>query len=93
MTPQMIYLSNKKKFFRFLKEEGAYVAFKRNFSLDYIRKWFIDEYEQIINGRNYYEVIKELEYISKAFYWMNTPEGYDFWLGISKRWTLLIYEK
>lgn len=93
MTQKTICHSNKKEFIRFLKEEGVYVAFKRNFSIDYIRKWFIVEYEQIISGRNYYEVIKELDYISKAFYWRGTPEGYDFWLGINKRWVSLVYEK
>ena len=93
MTHQTICHSNRKEFIRFLKEEGVYVAFKRNFSIDYLRKWFIDDYRQIISGRNYYRVIKKLEYISKAFYWRDTPEGYEFWLDINKRWTSFMYEK
>lgn len=92
MTQETICHSNRKEFIRFLKEEGVYAAFKRNFSIDYVRKWFIGEYEQIISGRSYYETIGKTEYISKAFYWRGTPEGYEFWLGISKRWTSLIYE-
>ena len=93
MTQETICHSNKKKFFRFLKEEGTYVAFKRNFSIDYLRIWFLDDYKQIISGSNYYEVVKEPEYISKAFHWRVTPEGHEFWLGICKRWTSFINEK
>ena len=39
MTPQMIYLSNKKKFLRFLKEEGVYAAYRRNFDIEHLKKW------------------------------------------------------
>ena len=93
MTQETICHSNRKEFIRFLKEEGVYVAFKRNFSIDYVRKWFINEYEQIVSGKSYYEAVEKTNYISKAFYWRGTPEGYEFWLDISKRWTSLIYEK
>ena len=86
MTPQMIYLSNKKKFFRFLKEEGAYAAFKRNFSLDYLKEWFDNDYKQIVNGKSYYEAVKKIDYISEAFHWMDMPEGFDYWNELNRKW-------
>ena len=86
MTHQTICHSNKKKFFRFLKEEGSYVAFKRNFSLDFIREWFDNDYKQIVNGKSYYETVNKLDYISEAFRWTDMPEGFDYWDKLNKKW-------
>jgi hypothetical protein len=93
MTPQMIYLSNKKRFFRFLKEEGAYVAFKRNFSLNYLKEWFDNDYKQIVNGKSYYESVKKIRYISEAFYWKDTPEGFDYWNGLNIKWVRNVFKE
>lgn len=92
MTPQMIYLSNKKKFFRFLKEEGAYAAFKRNFDIEHISTWSTDLYNKIKNdGEDFYNVVNPEHYISGAFAWANTPEGNDFWGNLHFKWIGEVY--
>ena len=93
MTPLMTYHSSKKKFIRFLKEKGAYVAFKRNFSLDYLREWFDNEYKQIVNGKNYYEVVEKINYISEAFHWIDMPEGFDYWDELHRKWVQNVFKE
>jgi hypothetical protein len=93
MTQETICHSNRKEFIRFLKEEGAYVAFKKNFSLDYLRQWFDKDYKQIVNGKSYYEAVRKIDYISEAFHWMDMPEGYDFWNELNKKWGQNVFKK
>lgn len=93
MTQETICHSSRKEFIRFLKEEGVYVAFKRNFSLDYLREWFDNDYKQIVNGKSYYEAVGGANYISEAFYWKDTPEGFDYWSELNKKWGHNVFEE
>lgn len=92
MTPQMIYLSNKKKFFRFLKEHGIYAAYRRNFDIEHLKKWSISIYDRIkCDGEDFYNVVNPEHYISGAFAWTYTPEGNDFWVNLHFKWIGEVY--
>ena len=91
MTHQTIYLSKKKKFIRFLKEKGVYAAYRRNFTLEYIKKWHHNLYIKIaVDGENFYDVVNQSLYINHAFHWEKSPEGHYFWENLSSEWKVLV---
>ena len=75
----------RRKFLRFLKEEGVY------------GEWVYNIYEQhpiwdmnFWEGRWKNEVLSEenkcIEGIDYAFFWIYTKQGHDFWLKINDKW-------
>ena len=74
----------RRKFFRFLKEEGVYGEWVYNIrqqhpqtDLDFWEctlKSMLNEKNKCINGIYY------------AFYWDDTRQGSDFWLKLYKKW-------
>lgn len=87
MTHQTICHSNRKEFIRFLKEEGVYAAYKRNFNIEHICAWSTDLYNKIKNdGEDFFDVVCPEEYISGAFKWSHTPEGSVFWCDLHLIW-------
>ena len=81
-------MKNKKEFIRFLKERGVYAAYRRNFSLEYLKIWHNDLYKKIVtNGENFFDVVNWKRYINHAFHWAATKEGHEFWQKLSREWS------
>ena len=79
--------SKKKDFIRFLKEKGVYAAYRRNFSLEYLKIWHNDLYKKVVvDGENFFNVVNWSLYINHAFDWEKSPEGHDFWGKLSHEW-------
>lgn len=85
-----------KKFIRFLKENGVFAAFTREFyNIDQIEKrnkW-TEEFTQIFDKKpsvsliDYCEKIKyEEDFIQYAFLWSKTKQGDEFWRKLSFEW-------
>ena len=75
----------RKKFFRFLKEEGAYQLYIDNINeqhpgLDYIF-WEKMWKNEVLSEEN-----KCIEGIDYAFCWADTKQGHDFWSKIDDEW-------
>ncbi len=76
----------KKRFFRFLKEEGAYgewvyyvkKTLNESASKDYLSTFVLNEDDKCENA------------IDFAFVWSKTSQGYDFWEDINNRWLALL---
>lgn len=80
-------IDNKKRFFRFLKEKGVYAAYRRNFSLNYIKIWHHNLYlKVVVDGENFFDAVNWSLYINHAFDWEKSPQGHDFWGKLSKEW-------
>ena len=69
----------KKKFYRFLYENDALIEWKRNIkdpkctaSIKSLRTYF----------NHYYDV----NWITLAFLWDNSPEGFSFWDKLNDKW-------
>ena len=78
----------RKEFIRFLKEKGAYAAYRRNFGLKYIKTWHKTLYDKIgVNGMTFFDVVNWKLYINHAFHWASTKEGHEFWQEISIEWS------
>ena len=75
----------RKKFFRFLKEEGVYGAWVYN-----IRQLHPIWDKTFWEYRWKYELLSEQnqceEGINYAFCWSDTKQGPDFWLKIDDKW-------
>ena len=84
-----------KKFIRFLKNEGAFIAFKFNFKTQVnIRKsWangskekFID-CEKVEGMKDFSFNIKDKgDLLNWAFSWAETKQGHEFWEKLSAKW-------
>ena len=79
----------KEKFVQFLKDEGVYEKFMRNFENDPDNPKGFDYY---------FKHAKPFSYISRAFMWCETPEWEKdnmFWATIGNRWKVYLkeYEK
>ena len=80
-------IDNKKRFFRFLKEKGVYAAYRRNFSLNYIKIWHHNLYlKVVVDGENFFDAVNWSLYINHAFDWEKSPQGHDFWGKLSEEW-------
>ena len=77
-----------KIFTRFLKEKGAFYAFRRNFDT-----YFLFPSQTPVTCRQYLDMVKIYNYITHAFHWMDMPEGYDFWNNIDKEWRNIVRVK
>ena len=80
-------MSCRKKFFRFLKEEGAYGEWvyyvkktlnETNIPKDYLSTFVLNEEDKCESG------------ISGAFVWSTTKSGLSFWKDINNRWLALL---
>ena len=86
----------KRKFFRFLKENGVFISFKNNFiSNTQLRiEWCKNSYKdsafsvkEVASFNDYANNLKEKDkLISWAFKWKDTKEGHSFWETLSCRW-------
>jgi hypothetical protein len=86
----------KKKFFRFLKENGVFTSFKKNFvshtqlRIDWCKGSYKDStfsVKEAASFNDYANNLKEKKnLISWAFSWKDTKEGHSFWDMLSCRW-------
>lgn len=74
-----------KIFIRFLKEKGAFYAFRRNYDV-----FFCFKTKHDITCRQYLDKMDTYNYITYAFHWMDMPEGYVFWNNIDKDWRNIV---
>ena len=74
----------RKKFFRFLKEEGVYSEWVYN-----IRKQH-PQTDLVFWTRNLNAIFSEEEKcgggINYAFYWRRTKQGHEYWRKLSNKW-------
>ena len=86
----------KRKFFRFLKENGVFSSFEKNFiSHTQLRiEWCKNIYKDSVfsvkesaSFNDYANNLKEKDkLINWAFKWEDTKEGHSFWNMLSCRW-------
>jgi hypothetical protein len=74
-----------KIFIRFLKEKNAFYAFRRNFDT-----YFYCSSQPPITCRQYLDKVPNYNYITDAFHWMDSIEGYDFWNNIDECWRKIV---
>ena len=85
-----------KSFKRFLKENGVYSQFRKNFYIQSkIRKiWcnqsFTNRFSKYIVGDSLQDLCEDINdkslILNYSFDWSKTPQGHEFWAEISKRW-------
>ena len=68
----------KERFIKFLKNKRLYSKFVRNF--EERSTWTIIRFEKFVTTR------KPSEYVIKAFYWDETPQGHQFWWDVETEW-------
>ena len=77
-------------FLRFLKKRKAYHTFLTNFN-SYKGKMYRGKYEETMN--EYLIRISEHYFISLAFSWLDTEEGYSYWGNLHSQWFKIINKK
>ena len=70
---------SKRLFFSFLARHGALTKYKLN------RNIYLQKKHQEIT-----DIISNKGYISRAFSWRMTPEGYEYWEHLHKLWLDII---
>lgn len=65
-----------KQLISFLKENNCFIEFKEN----YVKKWHDLPFEEFC----YETPIRWV--ICDAFFWRDTPQGYDYWGNVHERW-------
>ncbi len=75
------------EFVKFLKDNGAYDKF-----IDILNGY--DDYKM---GHRDWNTISSLcddsppdSYIDESFYWEHTPDGYDYWNILDKKWKKMV---
>ena len=81
----------KRIFVRFLKQKGAYAAFKRNFNLNYIKANAPSLGKRIFSRNEYFDIVAPRFYLSYSFMWATTIEGQTYWQTICNEWANLQY--
>ena len=78
------------EFINFLKINKAYKQFRRGFSTPSKDEFFGSSYQNIakedFSKRNLQTNYDYLLFLSDAFRWSETTEGWDFWKSVSNRW-------
>ena len=78
-------MMNKCQFLRFLKDNDCYKLYLKEFYSDNAiamrKKNFLP-----INFKDYLNEIKVSFFISNAFAWNQTNNGFEFWLNLSDNW-------
>lgn len=74
------------RFLRFLKEEGVYAQYKRNYYKPYPLEMFDSHPNKRRKLWQYLDSIEAMDYIRLAFIWDNTKEGLHAWRLLSERW-------
>ena len=74
-----------KIFTRFLKEKDAFYAFRRNFD-----PYFYWRSQPPVTCRQYLDKVLKYDYITYAFHWVDSIEGYEFWNNIDKDWRKIV---
>lgn len=82
----------RKKFFRFLKEEGVYQLYIDNLYEQH-PIWDNEFWEKMWENEVLSEENKCIDGIDYAFCWANTRQGNDFWLKLNNKWIKLIRMK
>ncbi len=72
----------KTEFLNFLRENEAYEKFKHNYLFGLSSKKVV--YEYIID--DYCVVTDPKNYLVKAFLWVSSVEGDDFWRNLNNKW-------
>lgn len=70
----------KKIFLLFLKENNIYNKYKYQLR---VRGNTIDEFLDKCD--------KPMSFLAESFNWVNTPQGYDFWREINRKWIAIYY--
>jgi hypothetical protein len=74
-----------KIFTRFLKEKDAFYAFRHNFDT-----YFYWSSQPPVTCRQYLDKVPKYDYITYAFHWVNSIEGYEFWNKLDVEWRNII---
>jgi len=77
-----------RRFTRFLKEQDAFYAFRRNYDVFFYSKNAFAR--QDITCRQYLDKVQSCNFIVHAFHWMDSIEGYEFWYNLDIEWRYII---
>lgn len=89
-----------KKFKRFLKENGVYYQYRKNFyeqtktRKDWCNRTYVNKFSKYVGDslQELCEGIKDKRFILNfSFYWTETPQGHEFWDEISYRFVDMLY--
>lgn len=70
---------NLKKFFRLLKEVGAYN--------NYIFNVTHSTYHEYKNAKEFFSAVCTDEFINRAFFWAGTIQGREYWEYLHRQWS------
>ena len=77
------------KFIRFLKENGAFLSFRRNVENNYSGRSFINSV-----CKHKIDVLLDVsppdEWINYSMIWDETPQGWDFWHKLENKWKKIV---
>lgn len=77
------------KFIRFLKENGAFLSFRRNVENNYSGNSFLNFIcKHKINVL--LDVAPADKWINYSMVWDETPEGWEFWRELSIKWIEIV---
>lgn len=78
--------TKKQEFIHFLKENNAYEKYIHNFNNQKGRITkgcvFLSDSDNITKGKSF---------VTGAFFWDQTKEGYSFWFDINKKWRSILW--
>ena len=85
-------ISTKKLFIKFLKDKNAYEQYMHNFKIHRIKN------KELINSNRF--TPKEFfintfygDFFAYAFFWNDTPQGFDYWGRLDNEWWHVIMRK
>ena len=81
---------NIKTFVRFLKENGCYRKYMRNFNKLENIKYRIDAYG-CKNINDFFNILDNRSYIDCAFIWNMNNEGIRYWDDVDQEWDDIVY--
>lgn len=75
-----------RRFLRFLKEEGVYAQYKRNYNKRYPLEESDGPSAERMKLHQYFKSTEAKYYIRLAFIWDRTREGLHVWRPLTERW-------
>lgn len=84
-------ITTKQKFVHFMKQNNAYEKYLHNYKSDKIYRISFFSYQKEVPFNYFITKTRKESFISCAFDWEKTKEGWAFWNSLSYKWRRYIY--
>lgn len=78
-------VTTEQQFIHFLKKNNAYEQFMFNFKIHRIKYKNLSG-TSMLTEKNFFLNIFYRDFLSYAFFWKDTPQGYDYWCKLYYKW-------